>query len=60
MPDKTTLVGFMKFLSDEAHSYCFGNLFPLVADSYLTAFLVFFLASWIFSICVSIGKGGAK
>lgn len=55
-----TLLDFFSYITDEANSYCIGDLFPLMCDSFLTTFLLFFLASWILSICVGIGKAGDK
>lgn len=38
----------------------FSDVFSLVADSFLTTFVLFFIASWILSICLDLSKKGGK
>lgn len=56
MPNES-LMNYIKLLADDVSNKNFGNMFPLVSDSVLTSFMLFFLAGWIMSICFSLGKG---
>lgn len=59
--DNTTLLDFIKYMfGEDMESMSFGNMFHIVADSILTTFLLFFIAAWILSICVDLGKKGWK
>lgn len=58
--DNNSLLDFIMIFNDEVGNLDFGNFFPLVADSVLTSFLLFFIAGWIMSICISLGRKGWK
>lgn len=58
--ENRSLMDYMYYLLEEASNLDFGDLFPIVADSVLTTFVLFFLAGWILSICVSLGRRGWK
>lgn len=45
---------------EEIHEVTFGNLFTEVGDSILTTLLLCFLAHWVFTICVDLGKAAIK
>lgn len=59
--ENLSLLDFIKMMfENEVVNLDFGNFFPLVADSVLTSFLLFFIAGWIMSICISLGRRGWK
>ena len=59
--DNTTLLDFIKYMfGEDMGNMSFGDMFHVVADSMLTTFLLFFIAAWILSICVDLGKKGWK
>lgn len=62
VPDSSSsLLNFIKYMfGDEITDLSFGDLFHVVADSILTTFLLFFIAAWILSICISLGRKGWK
>lgn len=41
-------------------AFDFADLFSIIADSFLTTFVLFFIASWILSICLDLSKKGGK
>lgn len=55
-----SLMDFIRLISDEAAAADIEHLFPLVGDSFLTTFLLLFLAAWIFNILIGFGKDGFK
>lgn len=60
MPDeRNSLLSFMYYLLDDTHEISIGKMFIFV-DSYITTFLLLFLAGWILSILVGLGKDGFK
>lgn len=58
--NRSLLDGIFYLFNEEVKALNFGDMFTVVADSVLTSFLLFFIASWIFSICVSLGRKGWK
>lgn len=49
------------FFGDELDGvFDFGQLFGIIADSFLTTFVLFFIASWVLSICLALSKKGGK
>ncbi len=58
--ENRSLMDYMSYFFDEVSNLDFGDLFPIVGDSVLTTFVLFFLAGWILSICVSLGRRGWK
>lgn len=61
--DNSSLFGFFKYVfGNEVNSgdFNFSDFFGIVGDSFLTTFVLFFIASWILSICISLGKKGSK
>lgn len=62
MEEVKTAFGFFENISTSLHeqSFSFGSFMVSEFDCGLTLFVGFFLASWILSILVSIGKAGDK
>ena len=59
--DNLSLLDFIRFIFlDEMDKVKFGDFFCKVGDSFLTTLLLFFIASWILSICVDLGRKGWK
>ena len=58
-----SLFNFMSYLFGEIFpegEFDFGTLFPIIADSFLTMFVLFFIASWVLSIFLDLSKKGGK
>lgn len=58
-----SLFNFMSYLFGDGvfeGDFSFGDLFPIVADSFITTFVLFFIASWVLSICLDLSKRGGK
>lgn len=59
--ENRSLLDFIFYIfNEEIEALNFGDMFTIVADSVLTTLLLFFIASWILSICVSLGRKGWK
>lgn len=59
----TSLFNFFRYVFGNEinpEDFNFGSFFGIVGDSFLTTFILFFIASWILSICISLGKWGSK
>lgn len=58
-----SLFNFMSYLFGDGifeGDFNIGDLFPIIADSFLTTFVLFFIASWVLSICLDLSKRGGK
>lgn len=57
-----SLFNFMRYVfGDEVDgAFDFGQMFGFIADSFLTTFVLFFIASWVLSICLDLSRKGDK
>lgn len=57
-----SLFNFMRYVfgSDLEGTFDFEHIFGFIADSFLTTFVLFFIASWVLSICLDLSKKGGK
>lgn len=57
-----SLFNFMRYVfgNEVDGAFDFGEIFCFIADSFLTTFVLFFIASWILSICLDLSKKGGK
>ncbi len=57
-----SLFNFMRYVFGEEMDGImdFSDVFSLIGDSFLTTFVLFFIASWILSICLDLSKKGGK
>lgn len=57
-----SLFNFMRYIfGDEKYRiFGFSEVFSIITDSFLTTFVLFFIASWVLSICLDLSKKGGK